>query len=145
MSFFRDDFKPIHNGRRLVHTNFPKAIYGQLVKRFIPEEYNHIEIIQMDSGVSYYRHLTFDPNSPYGWNYLHHYFRFNPPVKTPLGDKENETLSYSISKHLLQIKILKSSNMFKDLSTEIKDFKGMYLTLLKEFGVDISTFEEELS
>ena len=58
MSFFRDDFKPIHNGRRLVHTNFPKAIYGQLVKRFIPEEYNHIEIIQMDSGVSYYRHLT---------------------------------------------------------------------------------------
>lgn len=144
MSFFRDDFRPIHNGRGVTHTNFPKVIYGELVKRFIPKEHDHIEVIQMDSGVVYYRHLTFDPNSPYGWNYFHHYFRFNLLLKTALSDKENENLSYSISKHLLQIKILKSKNMFKDLSIEIEDFKGMYLALLKESGVDISTFEEEL-
>lgn len=145
MTFFRDDFKPVHDGRKIVHTNFPKAIYGELAKRFIPQEHNHIEIIQMDSGISYYRHLTFDPNSPYGWNYLHHYFRFNPGHAPVLNHNQVNDLNYLVSKHLLQIKVLKSSNMFKDLSTEIKDFKGIYLTLLKEFGVDISTFEGELS
>lgn len=143
--FFRDDFKPIHDGRKLTNTNFPKLIYGELVKRFVPEGQNEFEIIQMDSGIPYYRYCSYDPKSPYGWNYLHHYFRFHPTAKPVLDHKQIETLNYLGSKHLLQIKVLKSNYMFKDLSTEIKDFKGRYLDLLREFKVDVSTFEKELS
>lgn len=143
-SFFRDDFHPTHNGRKIIQVNFPKTIYGEPVKRFVPEGQNEIEIIQMDSGITYYRHLTYAKESPYGWNYLHHHFRFNQGTKPLLSHEQFEDFNYNISKHLLQIKILKLNKMFKDLAIEITDFKIRYLALLYKAGIDLTVFKKDL-
>ena len=138
MTLFRDDFTQVHNGRRMVKTNHPKPIYGDLVATFNSPHHQDLDIIKMSTGIYYYRikglHNTTPGDhkvtSPYGWNYLHELFHIASDGAVLISDVQMLNIKYEISKHLMEIKFLTKEQRFKDISVAVVDFKCYYLAII---------------
>lgn len=132
---FRDNFLPITRNGTLSHHNVFEPIPGEICEIYCPDQFPDIDVIEMSTGMFYYRYRIYHVNSPYGYAYLYEYFAFNNKYK--LSKEFIAEMQEQITKHLETMNLNAFVNTEERLS-KINDFKKYLKQKFCEIGV---TFE----
>lgn len=128
MTIFEDNFKIESKpyGTGVVHKNYPKLVLGT-PKLYVEDYESNVRIVLMDTGLLYYRYLTYDKNSPYGYSPLHEKY-----IPSGVGKKKYEEFESLIKYEILVHTANLRGGYLHEYGTLI-DKKGVEL-LIKQFN-----------
>jgi hypothetical protein len=127
---FIDNFKPVKQGFRTIHQNFPKPITDIKNLYVLSDELG--EYVKTNIGIIYHRHSCYDKTSPYGWKLLHKSFILDQFKK----DKPYSQFDTSISAVTLlhSVKCNKIETNERNIGNLILAYEDTIFDIYKEYG-----------